>query len=555
MTDLTTNMLAPEFVNKLNENLREAASSSGGGIGYTRTIYLQMQGGKLVSGYTGMNDMSDYGTGASSASNSQAQIHLGSFFKTIHSVLMLNVENCAITNIGVESGETLNIACFLQDGTFSQSVSSVSAIPSGTCFVKFMLTKDTEYVSIRQLSVTVNGNPKLVKNSVPALVEDKFFSFETTYPSYFETEQNSTSYSDVEESGKNYIGANATTRYFDNGLIKLPPNYTSDGVPVPLIVNVHGTNGFDFFKGPRGLYTEQMNFLANNGYAVCDCSGVTNAGCDWSYSKSTDSTIYDDVFWAPSFISCIVSLVKFIYANYNVKEDGVYLCSKSAGGYTLHLLTQMSGLNIKAAASFAPGISPIATLAHYNYAEAGRTQRALSQLGISSISNAWYSDISVIHKLRQIDALFMGADLPDEEVMALSNKLYTTSGVTYGSGNRKRDFTLSSECMNGFSATIDNKIINCTGLGNARLHLNVPTKIWVATDDVNISYNMAKLYVDMAQRAGCPCYLRRMPTGTGAHHSVDTDSKAPKVTYKTKYAGSTTIAVAYAEAVDWFNRW
>jgi hypothetical protein len=63
------------------------------------------------------------------------------------------------------------------------------------------------------------------------------------------------------------------------------------------------------------------------------------------------------------------------------------------------------------------------------------------------------------------------------------------------------------------------------------------------------------MYRDMIRNANGICYLRTMPDGCGGHHAVDTSETAPVVTLQTKYGGEMTVPVAYAELLDWFNRW
>lgn len=527
---------ATQFVNTINSDIENAAQSGGGGSGssgsaISRTVKLQMQGGRLVDGYT------EFTTTDSLFKNS------------IHSILMMNIEGCTITSVGTESGETLTIFCYDGSGAYTESVNSISDIDSETCFVKFMLSKSNAYTYLRQLSVTVTGKPSFVKNTVPQQVIDKRFSFEVTFPSKFEPLANNAedfSSSDL-ESG--YIGVNNNTRYYDNGYIKLPPNYSPDGAPVPLVVYIHGSNGFGFDGVNNGKYGEYRNFIVNNGYALCDCSGLTNAdhykGTP-SYSEADTSVVAEDVFFAPSFISCIKNLVDHITANYNVKEDGVYIFGKSSGGYTLHMLTQTHGLNIKAAASLAPAISTFANMRYYINYDYSSTCRAFRQLGVTEPTqgdanwgNASSGNMKLIldniHALRQIDPMFVGTDLTDAQVAELVQNVYGT-----GVSNYKYNFNNSSACM--------------AVLNSAVTHVTVPTKIWIASDDSSVSYGESKLYVAMAQRGGSQCYLRRMATGTGGHNSVD--SNGIKVNYRPKYSDTlVNIPVAYAELVDWFNRW
>ena len=519
MITIHENMNSGEFVDALNSNFSQSGSGGGGGSTMSHTVKMQLQGGSLVDGYTGYTSTDSV------------------FMRSCHTVLMLCIEECTITGVTTNTGETLSIACFNANGGYTSSVSSVSSIPSGTCYVKFMLTKSTDYTSLRMLIVTVSGKYSLRKNSVPTLVDKKTFSYETTYPAYFESLDGTS----------DYIRANDNTRYYDNGFIELPPNYDPDGAPVPLVVYIHGTDGWtSFASGPSSTYADLMNFVVNNGYALCDCIGLTNQ----HKSMSSTTSKGNDIFYGPSFISCINSLVKHVTANYNVCDDGVYIYGKSSGGYTLHALTQTQGIRIRAAASLAPGISTISNL-HYNvYDEFDAVQVVCQQLGIPAMESAWKSTtlnsglvtaiLDNIHKWRFVDPLFMGADITNDELKTLTQTLYNDGNAWFGTSHTKRDFSKSNDCMELLSDKV--------------LHVTVPTKIWISFDDTQVPYGNAKLYVDMAQRSGSPVYLRRMPSSKGGHHSVDNASNAPKVTYQTKYGGSATISIAYAEMVDWFNR-
>lgn len=531
MKNLNKNSSATDFVSDLNSNFFGE-----------HTIKMQMQAGPIAI---------TNGTGDTIAKNNIAgypavTTNDSEFFSTCHTVQLLGIKACNIVSIEVPKLEALSIFCYGANGSYIGYVSDIENIFEDTEFVRFMLSRSgTAYSSIPTLEVTVDGHSKLLKNTTYGLVTERYFSFETTMPSQYDTDVNDPE-EDAGASAGQYIGVNNSARYFDNGWIKLPPNYSAEGAPVPLVVNIHGSNGFDFMKGPKPLgYDVFQSFIANNGYAICDCSGVTNLAL-----RRIVSDQFDDAFFSPSFISCIRDLVNYAIANYNISADGVYLIGKSAGGYILHLMTVMQGLKIRAAASLAPGISPLSAMQFYLsslYNNIDTTRFAFTQLGISdNPTGVWASHdkaivLNNIHKLRQIDCLFMGTDLSDEQVTTIVTESYNDSSSESNFDNTKKDFTGTAACM---------AILN-----NTRIHVPVPTKIWVASDDAAVPYTMAKLYVEMAQRAGSPVYLRRMPSGKGGHHVVDTDDKAPKVTYQTKYGDAVSIPVAYAEAVDWFNRW
>lgn len=504
---------ADAFVQKLNSNFAEAASSGGGsGSGgslpnATRTINVSMQGGMMDGGYTKGNI----------AAGSPNQ-----FFRYIHSVLMMDIEYCTITDVVLESGETLTIYYYGADGAYVGSVSSVANIPSTACYVKFQVTKSSNYTSIRPLAVTVRGLATFCKNNVPTLVDYKYISFETTMPTRVETLSTDTDYN-------TYIGNN--TRYWDNGYIKMPPNYTKDGEPVPLIVFVHGTGGYGFTSGPSDLYKDLQTFVVNNGYALCDCSGLTNANSNVGNS-----------FAAPSMMSSIVNLVKFITANYNVKDDGIYVFGKSSGGFIVPMLTRMGSIKVKAAGMLAPALSPMVSMAHHARTYNASANLEATQIGITSTISSSFTDndkaliTGNVAKWREIDPFFSNTDLTDEQVRQLVQNNYDAGGSSYNLN------------IAGITA-------NATILNAAKRWVNCPTKIWVALDDYTVYHANSKMFVDMAKRTGSPCYLRTLPSGTGQHHAVDTADNAVKTTYRTKYADTIEVVAAYAELIDWFNRW
>ena len=485
---------AQSFVNKLNANFNEVSTSS-----VDKTISMQMQGGLMENGYIKEKILND-----------------NQFFNYCHTVLMLGIEKCKVKNVALNAGETLTIFYYGADGGYIGSTSNVNLIPTSAYYVKFMVTNTGGYTSVRTpLIITVEGDYKLVKNKTPKLVTERYFSFETSLSTQTDVDSDS------------YVGYNA--RVFDNGFIKLPPNYTVDGTPVPLVVFVHGTGGYHFSNGSSGLYTELQNFVVNNGYALCDCYGGTNV-----------NKYVHNIFGAPSFLSSICNMVKYLTNNYNIQDDGVYLYGKSAGGFIVHILAQSQSLRIKAVGSLAPELSTMVSMSHDASAYNETANLEASQIGITdTITKDWTDNdkgiiLNNIKKWKQIDSFFTNTDLTDEQIRTIINNCYSASG---------RHLNISDLADNV-------SIIN-----TAKRWVYCPTKIWIAKDDYVVYHGNSKLYVEMAQRAGCQCYLRSMPSGTGAHHAVDTSDTAIKVSYKTKYAGTVEVPVAYAELVDWFNRW
>lgn len=318
MANLTLDMSGQQFISELNDAI-EAASLSGGPSGETSTIFrtvsMQMQMGKIDT--TGANE--GY-IARNTATNSD-----DNFNNYCHTILMLGIENCTVSSITTQTGESLTIFCYGYDSTnggplrYKSRVADPSNIPANTCYIKIMLKNNSGFDVMRQLEVKVAGKPTFIKNITPASNTPQYFSFETSYPSIAETSTPSDTYMGA--------GGGASINCYDNGFIVLPPNYHPQDAQVPLIVYCHDKDEFGWNSNVNSKNARIFSFLANNGYAVCDCYGLT------SHHKNKVNAYY-----APSYVSSIACLLKFIYANYNVRTDGIYVCGKSSGAFMSLLL-------------------------------------------------------------------------------------------------------------------------------------------------------------------------------------------------------------------------
>ena len=236
-------------------------------------------------------------------------------------------------------------------------------------------------------------------------------------------------------------------------------------------------------------------------------------------------------------------MVNYLIENYNLKDDGIYVYGKSSGGFLAHLLALEQPVKVKAAGSLAPALSPMVSIAHHARTYTSTANMEARQLGIDHVFTSGQFDetdqASITDNVslwRKIDPFFSGTDLTDEQVEQILKMCYAAGGNSY-------HLNISD---------IPEAVDLCD---SAKRYVPCPTQIWVAEDDFIVFEGNSRLFVEMAQRAGSPCYLRSLPSGTGAHHAVDTDDKALLVNYITKYAGQVEVPVAYAELVDWFNRW
>lgn len=510
MANLRLDMPGQQFINELNDAI-EAASLSGGPSGTTSTIFrtvsMQMQMGKIDT--TGANE--GY-IARNTATNSD-----DNFNNYCHTVLMLGIENCTVSSITTQTGESLTIFCYGYDSTnggplrYKTFVTDPSNIPANTCYIKIMLENDNGFNVMRQLEVKVAGKPTFIKNITPASNTPQYFSFETSYPSIAETSTPSDTYMGA--------GGGVSINCYDNGFIVLPPNYHPQDAAVPLIVYCHDKDEFGWISDVNLKNRRIFSFLANNGYAVCDCYGLT------SHHKCKANGDNLNTYYAPSYVSSIACLLKFIYANYNVRTDGIYVCGKSSGAFMSLLLPYLQGFKVRAAAGLSPVISPLIGLRFNDddYGDYGNSTFAnivWNQLKItkatsqtSAVANEelggtpgnhfldTYTAYLNIPLLRRYDALFKTINLTDEELKTFMAQYYIK--------NQSNIDSLYSNLINdgGVEEAAKNVI------DNGKITMKCPVKLWCSDGDTDVAAN-SKWFVKWCKDGGSPAYLRKFPVGT-----------------------------------------
>lgn len=106
------------------------------------------------------------------------------------------------------------------------------------------------------------------------------------------------------------------------GVLHLPPTYTADGKPTPLIIYLHG-------QAERYTYTS-VRFGSNVRYSPeWSAAGYAQMDVDMIPSvlnvTNPDAGLCDDAV-------CVEAAYKWVIEHYNVRRDGVYLFGRSRGG-------------------------------------------------------------------------------------------------------------------------------------------------------------------------------------------------------------------------------
>jgi hypothetical protein len=300
-------------------------------------------------------------------------------------------------------------------------------------------------------------------------------------------------------------GGGASINCYDNGFIVLPPNYHAQDAAVPLIVYCHDKDEFGWTSNVNSKNTRIFSFLANNGYAVCDCYGLTS-----NHKNSVNA------YYAPSYVSSIACLLKFIYANYNVRTDGIYVCGKSSGAFMSLLLPYLQGFKIRAAAGLSPVISPLIGLrfgdnvyGKSNFASIIWNQLNITrateddvhgELGTDDYGNHTLDTYTAYFNtplLRRYDALFKTINLTDEELKEFIKEYY-----------RKNQSNIDALYNNINTVQPAKDVID-----NGKITMKCPVKLWCSEGDTDVAAN-SKWFVKWCKDGGSPAYLRKLPAGT-----------------------------------------
>lgn len=324
-------------------------------------------------------------------------------------------------------------------------------------------------------------------------------------------------------------------KHYTSGKIKLPPNYTADGEPVPLIVFIHGSaeygsvNSKEMTKAYEGYY----NYLRDCGYAVFDCYGFGT-----KYPNSWCST-----FATPTNRKCYFLGIKYILKNYNVDGNNIFVSCKSLGGIQALSFYYDTDINIKAVGMLAPELNPL----HVNMGYSpGQRQAVCADLGFSedvnNVLNPEGGKPEINSKIVK-DENYIAYITENYDKLCGWNPFWT--GLLM-SKEEKLEYALNRS-KKGNEALANAYRVSTT---------NRPLKIWISKDDRAVSYDISEGLVRSLHNAGFQAELRTMPDGTGGHHSVDNDENALKETNVTTPCGKTyeSVPTAYYELEQFFRK-
>lgn len=288
------------------------------------------------------------------------------------------------------------------------------------------------------------------------------------------------------------------------GWLMLPPNYDPDGDPVPLIVFGHGSQNYNTWTD--GMPKQSLRrYLADEGFAVIDLFGWTS-----KYAvKYNNDFRGNDPLSIPLHIQAHGRAIDYVCSRYSVDRSNIHIMSKSMGGLLALYVTVHNPWNVKSVGMFAPVLDYISIRG-------------------TTVSNPSKTLDGVA------DELGFTGDVDDIR----SRYYYDPVAVAYIEANKEAFIQNNPAWMNLIGNTLDERLAvsidNCqkywSNISRTDIYQDldlaqigkVPTKIWGAADDAAIPYMKMVETVAQLNNGGCEAHMRTMPSGCGAHFSVDT---------------------------------
>lgn len=319
--------------------------------------------------------------------------------------------------------------------------------------------------------------------------------------------------------------------YTNFGILKLPPNYTPYGNPVPLVIFCHEAN-VSYASGKDTSfkqYEPYIQYLADEGFAVFDC---------WDWPSKYAHVTTSDNMGSPIVLAAIAQGYRRIVNDFNVSETQVYMSGKSQGGRKAINMCYHNSIPLRACGLLAPAVSPVARGLFFGYSPPSRHAHA-EEFGFSED----------VHGLLDYSGVYL--PMTEELKDYMRDNLPRTIGympMWNGLVNADLDELIEHEISKGTSRVeyYDTLSRVCT----------VPTKIWVAPDDTNISVKEIEMYVKTLKNGQSIADLRMLQPGTGGHNATDLSPTAEKVQDVTTELGIhyDHVPVAWVELVQWFRR-
>ena len=331
--------------------------------------------------------------------------------------------------------------------------------------------------------------------------------------------------------------------------VKLPYNYDPEGEPVPLILFLPPTGGFENWGSslPSTQMVKNIPYLCDEGFAVMY---VYSWGSE--YYEANNDVGKDHPFPVPTNRKVIKKAVEYVCDRFNVDSDNVHVMCKSRGGQLALFYASVQDFPIKSIGMFAPVLD------------------ALSMTGSPDPADAIYANV------RQAIAKDLNLTGPLLDYYKGANFVtYAPDGKQFWRDNIEADIMINAAFTNLIGGTasenLEKALSDCEiywtspdGHDPERTDIynhpeykkigSVPVKIWGAVDDESTPYRKMVEVVEQLKNGGCEAHMRSFEANTGGHNACDLGSNV--VASVTTLSGTvyTNVSTGYVENVEWIRR-
>lgn len=542
MQTITGQETGSEFISKLNANF------NGLGDGNV-AVKVPTHGGELKAS-TGYVDGRWCAAGASNGVGTWTD---DNYYKYLHTPLYLSLNGNEVKSVTVPSGSTLSIFCFDDAFTLISGgvVNDVDDIPDGTAYVKMQIYNSSGYTQVAALDMVLASSPEWVKNT-GAAYSQQWFNYDCHPPKLWD---------DVNYTTPHQMPTDGTadvdnTRYHDNGVVILPPNYSPTGKPCKVVLWFNGDNCPWFIMHDafyQAAHEQDYKYLAASGYAVAMCSGYTSM---WrSEQGSTNASLWLSRI-TPAYIASVMAFYDWIMANYNF-DPQVYVSSLSAGGGMLLYTAINRPFPVRAAAGLSSVVSTFDTMRHAYVGSQKTWQKRLGCVNwddfVLSPSGSGNTATLVNNNSGASSSQIADAD------RLLANKDIIRKYDPFGMASDIDWDAFVTQCLllaNPYTNGEDYPTALTDIIYSSQKFISTPIKYWCATKDEATPYTWFKILVDWINRNGGIAELRSYTGSDGRHNTFDNWENVGKTaSNQTQYGGQMTAGLGFVEAVEWFKRW
>lgn len=325
----------------------------------------------------------------------------------------------------------------------------------------------------------------------------------------------------------------------NTGRLALPPNYDSDGDPVPLVIFMHGSGHYLDWDTTMTNYSGLLEYIQKSGFAVLELYSWTSK----YYNKYGTGLNGCDPYPIKITLDAYREGMKYVCDCWNIDINNIHVMSKSSGGQLAYHFANYAPFPIRSIGMFSPVLD------------------YLSMRGASGVGQSFGDPRRAI-----VEELGLTGDAENNFV---NTKIYADNCVAFLQGNIEKLNSINEAWQGLIGQTLQDKfdtaIDNCEKWWSNKTRDDVytdytlaklgkyPVKIWGTPTDTDTPYQKMVEAVKQLNNGGCEAHLRTF--ASGGHNVTDSGAAAAgeiETNVTTRLGVEfASVPTAYVENLDW----